>query len=368
MVSAMSYVGWGHDSDLCLQRTIFQVHLYRFLTMTKRPLLLLVLVAAAMLAGLNVAMAALSHRLPYRLKLDSIAGAHAPNLLLLGNSLLDHHLDEGALTAEAVTHGVQITPLNAALGASEPPEQRLIFDYAVRRQPAITTLVVGFYDFQLTDPNHSRVADLTGNRMVGMDRRFPFAEVVEAYGLGVTDRDELALLRAMPMAANRASAWKNVELLRRSMASIGMPAVATNSMGRVNDFAALEAGSPQVFDSKAQRFLSDPGHFNASYEAIFAEARKAKMHVVIVAMPMSPSHLGEFYARPMWGSYLQVLKQLAATQGINVIDASRWMTHESDFVDHLHMTQEAARQFSIRLGDELPEAIGRETLTSLGVN
>ena len=327
--------------------------------MTKRPLLPVILTAVAVLVALNLAMAALSHRLPYRRKLEAIDQARDPNLLLVGNSLLDHHIDEGALAVAAAERGARFAPLNSALGASEPPEQRLLFHYAVEKHPAMHVLVVGFYDFQLTAPDRSRIADLTGNRMVGIDRRFPEAEVDEVYGFGLRDRAELALMRALPMAANRASAWKQVELLRRSMAAIGMPTVATNSMGRVDDFAALEAASPRLFDASAQAFLADPERFNASYEAIFNEARTAKMKVAIVVMPMSPSHLAGFYARPLWTEYLKVLGRLAAARGILLIDASRWMQGQDDFADHLHMTEQAAHQFSARLGAELPDAIGR---------
>ena len=238
----------------------------------------------------------------------------------------------------------------------QPPEQRLLFHYAVQEHPGISTLVVGIYDFQLTAPDHSHLADLAGNRMVGIDHRFPSAEVVETYNFGARDRAELALVRALPMAANRSSAWKDVELLRRSMASIGMPAVATNSMGRVGDFAALEAGSSQIFDAQAQAFLADPEHFNTSYEAIFAQARKAKMNVAIVVMPMSPAHRAAFYARPLWGQYLQALERLSAGRDIRVIDASEWLPADGDFADHLHMTQDAAREFSLRIGCELPRA------------
>jgi hypothetical protein len=328
-------------------------------TEPRHPLLPVVISAAVALVALNMAMAALNHRLPYRLKLDAIAKAQDRNLLFVGNSLLDHHLDEGALAKAAAEHGVRYAPLNSALGASEPPEQRLLFHYAEEKHPGITTLVVGFFDFQLTEADHSRVADLTGNRMIGIDHRFSAAEAAQAYGFNARNRAVLALLRALPMAANRATAWKYVELLRRSMASIGMPAVATNSMGRVDDFSALEAGTSQIFDARAQEFLAHPDHFNASYEAIFTEAHKAGMNVTIVVMPMSPSHLAGFYARPLWGQYLQAVERLAAAHHVRLIDASQWMPEQNDFVDHLHMTQEAAHEFSVRLGTELPAAIQR---------
>jgi len=325
--------------------------------MTSRPLLPVLLAAAIVLAALNLSMAGWSRRLPYRIKLEQILNAHNPNLLFIGNSLLDHRLDEDLFEQTALENGSHLVPLNAALGASEAPEQRLLFHYAVKIHPEISTLVVGFYDFQLTAPDSSRVGDLAGNRLVGIDPRFPLGEVVAAYNFGPKDRAELALLRTFPLAANRASAWKEVELLRRSMASIGMPPVAVNSMGRVDDFAALES-SPQYFDAQAGTFLADREHFNASYEAIFAQARRADMKVVILVMPMSPDHRAKFYARPLWGQYLQALDKLSAERGIRVIDASQWLLTQADFADHLHMTVDASREFSLRLGRELSQPVG----------
>jgi hypothetical protein len=314
--------------------------------------------AALVLAGLNLGLGIWGHRLPYAQKLESIRTAHDPNLLLVGNSLLDHHLDDVALSQSAAQGNLDIRPLNSALGASEPPEQRLLFNYALQSHAGIRTLVVGIYDFQLTAEDRSRLSDLTGNRMVGINRRFRPADVAAVYGFGTRERLEIAALQRLPMAANRANIWKYVELLRRSMGAMGMPAEATNSMGRVGDFAALEAGSPQIFDAQARSFLDRPDRFNASYEAIFGEARRRGMKVVVVVMPMSPYHHEVFYNRPLWSQYLDGLGGLARGRGIQVIDASGWMPEAADFADHLHMTQDAAHRFSIRLGGELAKVFG----------
>lgn len=321
--------------------------------MNKNPLLPLLLTAAILLAAANLLIGAWNHRLPYETKLEAIRTAHNPNLLFVGNSLLDHHLDEAALKQTAKANGLDFTPLNSALGASEPPEQRLLFDYAVKNHPNIRTLVVGIYDFQLTAEDHSKIADLTGNRMVGLDRRFPAAAVAQAYGFSPLERLEIAALQRTPMAANRANIWKYVELLRRSMGAIGMPRAAVNSMGRVEDFNALESGSSQQFDAQACAFLQHPDRFNASYEAIFSAARAKGMKVVIVVMPMSPYHHAAFYSRPSWSEYLKALTALAAQRGIRVIDASGWIPAQQEYVDHLHMGPDAVHKFSMRLANEL---------------
>jgi len=327
--------------------------------MSRRSLLPVLVTAVIVLAALNLGIAAWSHRLPYALKLETIRSASDPNLLFVGNSLLDHHLDDAALVQAAAAQGRDFRPLNAALSASEPPEQRLLFDYATAGRPGIRTVVVGFYDFQLTTPTHTRVSDLTGNRMVGIDHRFPLGKVAAIYGFGPLARARLALLRSLPMAANRANVWKYVELLRRSMSDQGMPHAAVNSMGRVDDFAALEARSPEAFDNQARSFLANPNQFNPSYEVIFDKARSDRMNIVIVVMPMSPAHRQVFYSRPLWGQYCAALENLARSRGIRVIDMSNMFASEDDFADHLHMTPESARVFSIRLGQALAQSGSR---------
>jgi hypothetical protein len=317
------------------------------------PLLPLLLTGAIVLAAANLLIGAWNHRLPYEMKLEAIRTAHDPNLLFVGNSLLDHHLDEAVLKKTAKGNGVDFVPINSALGASEPPEQRLLFDYAVKNHPGIRTLVVGIFDFQLTAEDHSKITDLTGNRMVGLDRRFPASEVTRAYQFTTLEHLEISALQRAPMAANRANIWKYVELLRRSMGAMGMPRTAANSMGRVEDFNALESGSSQQFDAQAAVFLQRPDHFNSSYEAVFAAAQAKGMRVIIVVMPMSPYHHQAFYSRPLWSEYLKALISLANQRGIGVIDASGWIPEQQGYVDHLHMSPDAVHTFSARLGSEL---------------
>jgi hypothetical protein len=318
---------------------------------TKQPLLISTLTAILALAALNLLIGAWSRKLPYYHKLENIRTAQDPDLLFVGNSLLDSHVDEEAF-AQA-SKDAHFKPLNSALGATLPPEQLLLFDYAVQNHPGIRILVLGIYDFQLTEADHSRLMDLTGNRMVGIDRRFPMSEIAAVYNFGPLDKLEIEGLRALPMISNRTNAWKDVELLRRFLGAMGMPPIATNSMGRVADFAALEAGSTNLFDANALAFLDHPDHFNSSYESMFRQANHVGMKVVIVVMPMSPWHRQVFYARPLWQQYLLAIENMARHRGIQVIDTSNWILTDNDFVDHLHMTPQAAHDFSVRLGSSL---------------
>jgi hypothetical protein len=318
--------------------------------MTKRPLLLPLLTSLLLLIALNLLIGAWSHRLPYYRTLEAIRAAQNPNLVFIGNSLLVNRIDEAALVQAAP--GANFRPLNSALSASKPPEHLLLFNYALRIHPSIRTVVVGIFDFQLTVPDRTQIADLTGNRIMATDSRFPLSEVASAYGFSPVGRMEFEAMRALPLVANRANAWKFVELLRRSMDSMGMPHTATNSMGRVNDFADLEPYSVEGFETEAASFLQHPDRFNSSYESILSQASKAGVDVIVLVMPISPHHRNRFYARPIWSQYLQAVNCLAGRRGIRVIDASTWVPDQG-FEDNLHMTTEAAHLFSIRLGSEL---------------
>ena len=323
-----------------------------------RPLLPVTLAAALLFVGGNLCMAVWSHRLPYYHMLEKIRTARDPNVLFVGNSLLAG-LDEPALELAASQGGVRLRSLNTATPASQPPEHKLLFQYAARQQPGIGTLVVGIFAFQLTVSSRYRMADVVGNRMVAVDHRFSYAEVVSAYNFGLMDRVELEMDRTLPMLANRANAWKYVELLRRSMSSMGMPRAATNSMGRVDDFKALESMSPDTFDAEALTFLQHPDHFNPSYQYIFDQAGRAGMNIVIVVMPISPYHRAVFYSRLRWKEYLAAMDKLSNQRHIQVIDASGWLPAAADFKDHVHMTNQAIHVFSQRLGSELAQMDGQ---------
>lgn len=318
--------------------------------MNRYPLAVLIVVSFVVLATGDLGMSYWSHRLPYRRKLAEIATARDVNLLFVGNSLLDGYIDGSKLEQAADPYGVRFRALNAALGATLPPEQELLFDYAIQRQPAVRTVVIGFFDLQLTAEVPSRVGDLTGNRMVAMDGSIPMSEVEATYGFDWSQRLAVEMMRELPLAANRASAWRDVELLRRRMAQVGMPPVATNSMGRVADFQALEVGSEETFDAEIEEYLRGEQRFNSPYRVILRECRERGLRVVILIMPASPYHRNRYYAHEPWKAYVAAVRALAAEQNIALIDASDWMPEDQDFVDHLHLAPNVVGEFSSRLG------------------
>jgi hypothetical protein len=327
---------------------------------SKRPRLTVLLISVSLLILLNALVGVWSHRLFYYKKLEEIRTAQNPRLLFLGNSLLDTTVDEAALVEAA--RDPQLKPLNAALGGTMPPEHRLLCEYALRTQPGIRTLVVGFYDFQITEPDHTHVSDLVGNRMVGMDRRLPIAEVAAAYGFGPLDDLEIETLRLLPIIANRGNAlaylemmrrWRYVQQLRRAMESMGMLHVDPDRLVDGDGRPVFESADFDSFDASARSFIDHPDRFNPSYEAIFDKARDAGANAVILVMPVSPFHRATYYSRPAWKEYLATLGRLAAQRNIRVIDASDWQPLPADFEDHVHMSRPGGHRFSILLGNEL---------------
>jgi hypothetical protein len=323
--------------------------------MPKRSLLPLGIVGLLLIVILDAFFSVWSHHQPYFRKLRSIESASEANLLLLGNSLLDDRLDEILFVTAASERGKSFRPLNTALGGIPPQEQRLFSEYALYRHPHIRTVVVGIFDFQLTDEDHTRPWNLTGNGLVAIDPAVPISEVADAYNFGQLDLMQVRVLRALPFLPNRFSAWKAVELLRRSMGEIGMPHAQTTDLGRASDFANLEAAAASDFDDKAYKFLQHPNRFNSSYEYIFQHGRSAGLNPVIVIMPMSPSHRAKFYSLESWALYRAALIRLASERGIRVIDASDWLPLGEYFDDNLHMSKTGVTKFSERLGRELAE-------------
>jgi hypothetical protein len=323
--------------------------------MPKRSLLPLGIVGLLLIVILDAFFSVWSHHQPYFRKLRSIESASEPNLLLLGNSLLEDRVDETLFVTVASERGKSFRPVNTALGGIPPQEQRLLFEYALYRHPHIRTLVVGIFDFQLTTEDHTRPWNVIGNGLVAIDPAVPISEVADAYNFGRLDLMQVRVLRALPFLPNRVSAWKAVELLRRSMGEIGMPHAQTTDLGRASDFAYLEAAATSDFDDKAYEFLQHPNRFNSSYEYTFQHGRSAGIDPVIVIMPMSPFHRAKFYRLESWTLYRAALIRLASERGIRVIDASDWLPLGEYFDDNLHMSRTGVTKFSERLGRELAE-------------
>ena len=278
--------------------------------------------------------------------------------LALGNSLMRSGFDpeayEQALAAD------RVVAMNAGLGASSAVEHLEILSRALERDDSIRVAIYGFFDFQLTDPPVATVSDLFGNR--AMSYYAAPAIALQFYEMTARDRIEFRLLRHVPVWVDRGVLWAGVENLRRAMGQVGMPAVATNQFGRASDFALLEASSPAEFEKECRLAIDGAHGLSRPIVQLIADARAHGARVVIVEMPLPPSHRQEFYALPAWQEYRKYVADRVRDCGADYVQASDWITNPSEFADPLHMTEAGATEFSRRLATTIHLALAEQAL------
>jgi hypothetical protein len=329
---------------------------------TARKFLFAVLAVLACFVLANIAVSLWSRRFPAIRKLDQISVASDANLLFIGNSLLDGRIDPVLFINSPAAASAHLVPLNAALGGSLPPEQYLLFRHAAMNHP-ISTIVIGFYDFQLTKAIPTKPYDLAGNRAVSFDRRIAAAEAESIYNFTWAQRWQFRTLRSFPLIAYRTQVWKYIELLRRNLGEVGMPKSPTNAWGRASDFGALEASSQDAFNEEALRFSTQPTGLNEPTQRVVAESKSRHIRVILLVMPASPYHRETFYTQESWNKYLHALRNLKDVDSLGFIDASRWFLSERDFADRLHLDFSRTGAFTERLAREIVLSLNCPTRT-----
>jgi hypothetical protein len=285
----------------------------------------------------NIAMARWSPRLPFRKKVREVCSAWNANVVFIGNSLLDNHIDPLVFERMARDHGDALVPVNAALSASIPPDQFLMYRLAIHTSiPRI--VVIGFFDFQLTHQERLQVSDLVGNRALSFDPAVPTADVQTIYRFSPPEEIKFRVFRTLPCLAYRSNAWQYIELLRRKLAAVGMPNEGgNNEFGRIADFSALEASSVGNFETEANNFVNHPDRLNRANELILDQARARGIPVIFLLMPISPYHRSVYYGDSAWGRYLAALRSVLASKGGTLVDGSSWFPDGNNFADRLHL-------------------------------
>ncbi len=267
--------------------------------------------------------------------------------LALGNSLMAAGFDAAAFDRDMKP--LRVVAFNAALGATDPVEHLMLLRRALSRDPTVTTVIYGFFDFQLTGPPVAANSDFIGNRAASYYLEPELA--LQYYDLKLRDRLQFDLMRHVPILVERGTIWEKVELIRRAMSQLGMPPVATNRMGQVSDFALLEAESPAAFAAHCDRAIAEHAQLNAPIAQIIGQSKQHGARVVIVEMPMHPSHRQTFYSLPAWNKYRDYVRSLVEQAGGKYLNASDWIEHADEFADHLHLSAAGADDFSRRLAD-----------------
>ena len=302
----------------------------------------------ACLAALNFAVVHLTRNSIPKQVLARAATSKDDSVIAIGNSLMAAGFDE-----DAFDRGFEIAKpagsVNLGLGASTPTEHLLILRSALRNNARPNTIVYGFYDLQLTEPEIFRTSDLFGNHAMLYYTEPAFG--VRFFRQSFHDRVEFVLMRHIPMIVERGAIWAKVERFRRKLAELGMGKERNNRFGRVGDFSLLEA-------PEASRFASDCASantrsLNIAVNEMIRESSERGIRVVFVEMPMHPYHVRTFYDLPEWKEYTAGVRISLASQNVEFIDASSWIASEQDFADHLHLSPRGASEFSERLGNQL---------------
>ncbi|HEX4002089.1 MAG TPA: hypothetical protein VHX36_05535 [Candidatus Acidoferrales bacterium] len=274
------------------------------------------------------------------------------SVLALGNSLVGVGFE-----ASAFDDGMELSPrhgmINLGLGNSTPVEHLMLLRYTLHNGEHPRLLIYGFFDFQLTHPAEFSTSDFIGNRAMLYYLEPEYAR--QFYHLSLHDRVEFEIMRHFPLFVDRTVTWERVELFRRALGQQGMPPEKTNALGRANDFSLLEYPSTPAFIEECGR--ASRRDLIPSVHAIIEQGRAAGMKVVFVEMPLPPAHLESFYDTPAWAGYRSHVESMLAADGAQFIDASHMMPEASMFADPLHMTYEASKDFSRRVGQSLKEAV-----------
>ncbi len=316
------------------------------------------------LAGIVLLLAAVDHKVARlswntipRWTMSRVRQSTGAQVIALGNSLIGVGFQE-----RSFDEGMRLTQpngsLSLAMGGSSGVEQLLMLRYALQQGLRPRVVVFGFFDFTLTHPLEYVTRDLIGNRAMLYYVEPEYARGF--YHLSLHDRAEFEIMRHFELFADRGTIWERVELFRRALAQQGMPAEASNSMGRSVDFAMLEYPSAPEFIAECGRASRNPLIPSIREIALQAEAAGAKVY--FVEMPMPPDHVHMFYDQLEWsGGYRVHLQEMVGGLGADYIDASHWMPDENSFEDPLHLTYTGAQEFSRRLGEYLRGVSAGET-------
>jgi hypothetical protein len=319
----------------------------------KRPFLYSLLLLLVLLAGMNwVVSVAARTTLPRRL-LAHAAEARDTKVVALGDSLVAVGFSESAFDG-VLRPGGERGSANLGLNGSTPVEDLLLFDNALQRQLRPQIVIYGFHDFQLTSPVTYTTSDIVGNRALLYYAAPEYGR--KFYSFSLHDRVEFEFMRHIPLMVERSAVWQKIAPFRRRMAAQGLPPEETNRLGRLKDFAVLEAAGVDGFVRACNSASTMP--LAAPIIEIIRRASNAGAQVFFVEMPTHPARVRLLYETEAWGQYRGHLESMLAKAGVQYVDASRWMADERMFIDHLHLSASAAPLFTQTLAEYLRPLFG----------
>jgi hypothetical protein len=150
------------------------------------------------------------------------------------------------------------------------------------------------------------------------------------------------------MLVERAALWANIERIRRSIGSIGVPSTSVNQFGRTEDFQILEPINQASFAQLCKSVVQNKVAFNSGINSILKLANQRSTETIFILMPMTKKHRDRFYAMSEWQDYYGYLNNLLNMNGGSLINASDWIADDG-FSDGLHLNDLGAKLFSEKI-------------------
>jgi hypothetical protein len=323
--------------------------------MTRRQFSAQFVLTIAVFVLFNAGIAVRSNRLPSRTHLLLLDNAGPFDALFLGNSLMANGLKTDVFNQAS---GGGYKPLNLGLNSSRPVEHYLLLRRAVRKQPHLNLIVYGYFDEMLTERVYYSNG-LSGHQTLAYVLEPDLAQ--RYYTNSLSERVRFWISSRVPYLTEQMTLWQKVEQLRRKLASMGLPLVATNEFGRVEDFKGMEPTSPSAFAAKCAATVSNDVGLSGAIHDLITTAREHASRVVIVRMPMTRGHRASFNSGDEWRAYLNYTRGKVLGMGAEYIDASSWIPEDSDFEDAIHLNANGAQRFSAQLGRTLGSGQGSST-------
>jgi len=92
--------------------------------------------------------------------------------------------------------------------------------------------------------------------------------------------------------------------------------------------------------------LQSGAFLSAPVQAMLQQAREHGVIVIVVEMPVHPSHMTRFYALPVWDEFRTGTRLAVERAGATYLNASAWIPSAGLFSDRVHLSEEGATEFS----------------------
>lgn len=310
----------------------------------RRRLARLAIVVAAGLVTLNVGITVIERNNPARILAARLQKASNNDYLFLGNSLIAAGIDTDVCKEQ------QITCMNAGIGSTQSSEHAAIAQEAIAAGVR-GKLIYGFMDLTLSE---SPEPGWQGNRAVAFQLKN--VDIPESYGLNSLSRYEFILRQNIPLLTYQDSLWAKVERVRRVLSDKSlMRQSATNTVGRADDFSALEDGSAERFAARVRKAMAKTSLLCPEVIRLLNTATKDGREVVFVVMPMPAKHRNAYYRTSDWQAYLDRVATELDALGARLVNMDE-MALDSDFADAVHLSPTGATAFTEFLLPELVRA------------